>query len=217
MAQITLTPQRISDFNQMASADIPQLAAPDCTWVLAVDSTLRNQGDEHDGGTLNIPANRLALLDTDGHVYASMLPSSFYEMTTAATGTANSTASNLPFNDSGSRNAGITATVSSNTLTKLTGVDQNTRCAIFAELKATPTTQTSHIIDVSLIVKSSTDNREVTIRREMDMSIPSGSDTIPKLSYALEFTHGGGDLTIQISAEEAISVTVDRFAIVTLH
>lgn len=93
MAQINLTPQRISAMPPMPDADIvTKLEDKDtaATWSMPIDSLCRSSASDRpsgsglqpgtDEGTLYVPMSRIALRDSNGKIPASMLPGHIDDM-----------------------------------------------------------------------------------------------------------------------------------------
>lgn len=93
MAQINLTPQRISAMPPMPDADIvTKLEDKDtaATWSMPIDSLCRSSASDRpsgsglqpgtDEGTLYVPMSRIALRDSNGKIPASMLPGHLDDM-----------------------------------------------------------------------------------------------------------------------------------------
>lgn len=90
MAQINLTPKRISAMPPMEDPSVLEPTEAAKNWGMAVDSLCRsNAADRPDGsglhegedqGTLYVPMNRIALRDSNGKIPASMLPGHIDDM-----------------------------------------------------------------------------------------------------------------------------------------
>lgn len=93
MAQINLTPQRISAMPPMPDADIVTKLEDKntaATWSMPIDSLCRSSASDRpsgsglqpgtDEGTLYVPMSRIALRDSNGKIPASMLPGHIDDM-----------------------------------------------------------------------------------------------------------------------------------------
>lgn len=90
MAQINLTPKRISAMPPMEDPSVLEPTEAAMNWGMAVDSLCRSNAADrpagsglHEGedqGTLYVPMNRIALRDSNGKIPASMLPGQLDDM-----------------------------------------------------------------------------------------------------------------------------------------
>lgn len=110
--------------------------------------------------------------------------------------------------------------IASNRLTKITGLIGGARYAMNLQLECTPDALSANIIDVSV-----TCGTVPVMKRPMDMSGPyttsassPNTPSVTRLDYACEFKNGDNntELTVTISAEEAITVKTTRFTIFEL-
>lgn len=112
-------------------------------------------------------------------------------------------------------NSVIDAVIASNRLTKLTHITPNARYALNLQLACTPNALSPNIIDVT--VKCA--NAPIMVQ-QMSMAGPNttsaSSPSITRLDYFCEFKTGATELTVQIKADEDITVTTTRFTLFEL-
>lgn len=161
--------------------------------------------------------------DDQSTVYVDAKKADFFtSYATSAAVSVNSTASNIPV-ATGSGNADnsiLDAVAASNRLTKITGLIGGARYAMNLQLECTPDALSANIIDVSV-----TCGTVPVMKRQMDMSGPYATSasspntpSVTRLDYACEFKNedNNNELTVTISAEEAITVKTTRFTIFEL-
>jgi hypothetical protein len=132
-----------------------------------------------------------------------------------------STAAGIPIGTTESTT--LTVVSSSNRLSKITGLRPSARYSMNMQIECTPDALSSNIIDVSATCGYGSSS--VVMKRQMDMSGPyttsatsPNTPSITRLDYALEFKNADNntELTVKISAEEAITVKTTRFTIFEL-
>jgi len=141
----------------------------------------------------------------------------YYSATTASNlVTVDSTESNIPLSTASSTNVGLGATVSSDRLTKVTGLIADARYVMHLQLECSAIDLSGNIIDVTVQCGSF-----AVLTRQMDMSGPNKSSVNPpsitRLDFACEFKNGSStELVINIAAEEPIKVKTTRFTVFEL-
>ena len=141
----------------------------------------------------------------------------YYSATTASNlVTVNSTESNIPLSTTSSTSEGLSATVSSDRLTKVTNLIEDARYVMHLQLECSAIDLSGNIIDVTVKCGSF-----AVLKRQMDMSGPNNSSSnqpsITQLDFTCEFKNGASnELVIKIASEESIKVKTTRFTVFEL-